>query len=119
MPLVRVDIIKGKTEEYKAKLLNCIHEGLVESIGIESWDRFQRVVEIDKQDFETSPEKTDDFMIIEITMFKGRTKEQKKALIQKVTSNLVNELNIKATDVFIVISEPPNENWGFAGNQKE
>ena len=33
MPLVRVDIIKGKTEEYKAKLLNCIHEGLVESIG--------------------------------------------------------------------------------------
>ena len=119
MPLVRVDIIKGKTEEYKTKLLNCIHEGLIETIGIEDWDRFQRIVEIDKRDFETSPDKTDDFMIIEIIMFRGRTKEQKKALIKTITSKLAETLGISATDVFIVIHEPADENWGFAGNQRE
>ena len=118
MPLVRVDMIKGKDKEYKKTLLECIHEGLVESIGIEDWDRFQRIVEIDREGFETAPGKTDNFMIIEITMFPGRTKEQKKALIERVTAKLVERLSIAATDVFIVINEPADENWGMAGKQR-
>ncbi|MBQ1780630.1 MAG: hypothetical protein II001_04270 [Bacteroidales bacterium] len=44
-------MIRGKDPEYKKTLLNCIHEGLVESIGIEDWDRFQRIIEIDREDF--------------------------------------------------------------------
>ena len=117
MPLVRVDMIKGKDKEYKKTLLDCIHEGLGESIGIEDWDRFQRIVEIDREDFETAPGKTDNFMIIEITMFPGRTKE-KKALIERVTAKLVERLSIAAADVFIVINEPADENWGMAGKQR-
>ena len=119
MPFVRIDIIKGKTPEYKKTLLDCIHEGLMETIGIEDWDRFQRIVEIEKDDYEAPPEKTDGFMIIEITMFRGRTKEQKKSLIESITSKLVERLGINTTDVFIVIHEPDNENWGLAGKQKE
>ncbi len=118
MPLVRVDMIKGKDKEYKKTLLECIHEGLIESIGIEDWDRFQRIVEIDREDFETAPGKSDNFMIIEITMFPGRTKEQKKALIERVTAKLAERLSIAATDVFIVINEPADENWGMAGKQR-
>jgi len=91
----------------------------MESIGIADWDRFQRIIEIDRDDFETSPEKTDQFMIIEITMFPGRTKEQKKALIETVTKKLGERLGILSTDVFIVIKEPPNENWGMGGRQRE
>ena len=119
MPLVRVEIIKGKSAEYKKNMLDCIHEGLMESIGIADWDRFQRIIEIDRADFETAPEKTDQFMIIEITMFQGRSKEQKKALIDTVTQKLGERLGIAPTDVFIVINDPPNENWGLGGKQME
>ena len=119
MPLVRIEIIKGKSAEYKKTLLDCIHEGLLESIGIADWDRFQRIIEIDRAYFETAPEKTDQFMIIEITMFQGRTKEQKKALIETVTRKLGERLGILPTDIFIVIQEPPNENWGLGGRQRE
>ncbi|MCR5092849.1 MAG: tautomerase family protein [Lachnospiraceae bacterium] len=118
MPLVRVDIIKGKSPEYKKNLLDCIHDGLVEAIHIEDWDRFQRIIEIDRQDFEISPDKTDAFMIIEITMFQGRSKEQKKAVIECITSRLVSRLGIRPTDVFIVIQDPPDENWGLGGKQR-
>ena len=118
MPLVRIDMIKGKDAEYKKTLLDCIHDGLIESIGIEDWDRFQRIVEFEKDDFETAPFKTDNFMIIEITMFQGRTKEQKKTLIETVTSKLVERLSIEPTDVFIVINEPADENWGMGGRQR-
>lgn len=38
----------------------------------------------------------------------------------KITIVKLNkELGIRNTDVFIVINEPPLENWGLAGKQKE
>ena len=119
MPLVRIEMMKGQSTEYKKTLLDCIHEGLMESVGIEDWDRFQRIIEIDPEDFETAPGKTDKFMIIEITMFPGRSKEQKKAMIETITQKLGDRLSIKPTDVFIVLNEPSNENWGLGGKQKE
>ena len=118
MPLVRVDMIKGKSSEYKKAVLDCIHAGLIESIGIEDWDRFQRIVEISKEDFETASGKTDNFMIIELTLFPGRTKEQKGDAIKAITSRLGDSLGSASTDVFIVINEPPLENWGMGGIQK-
>ena len=118
MPLIRIDIVKGKSPEYKKALLNCVHEGLAEALGIEDWDRFQRIVEIDREDFEFPEGKTDAFMIIEITMFAGRTREQKRAVIEHITARITERLGIPATDVFIVLHEPADENWGFAGRQK-
>ena len=118
MPLIRVDIVKGKSPEYKKILLDCIHEGMMEALGIEDWDRFQRIIEIDKENFEIPSGKTENFTIIEITMFQGRSKEQKRALIEIITKKLGERLEIIPTDVFIIINEPPNENWGLGGKQK-
>ena len=118
MPLVRVEMIKGKSPEYKKSVLTNIHEGLMESFDIADWDRFQRIVEISPEDFELPEGKTKDFMIIEFTVFPGRTKEQKRNAIEKITGKLHDSLGIAPTDVFIVINEPPLENWGMAGKQK-
>ncbi len=117
MPLVRVEMIKGKSREYKDTVLDIIHNGLVDAFGIEDWDRFQRITEIDKGDFERPDDKTDDFMIIELTVFPGRDKEQKRKAIEMITDNLNKELGIKKTDVFIVLNELPLENWGLGGRQ--
>ena len=118
MPLVRIEIIKGKSAEYKKALLDCVHEGLVEAIGIADWDRFQRIEEFDKACWEAPEGKTENFMIIELTIFPGRNREQKKAAIEKITGLLCEKLGIPATDVFIVMNEPPFENWGMGGVQK-
>ena len=118
MPLVRIDMIKGKAHEYRQALLDCVHEALVESIGIAEWDRFQRISEYERGNFEIPSGKTDDFTLIEITMFQSRTSEQKKALIEMITQKLTQRLSIAPTDVFIVILDPPDENWGLGGKQR-
>lgn len=118
MPLVRIEIIKGKDIIYKKTLLEAVHVGLVNAIQIEDWDRFQRLYEIDEELFERSESKTDKFTIIEITMFPGRTKEQKARVYEEIVKELYQRLQIEATDIFIVIQEPPNENWGLAGKQR-
>ena len=117
MPLVKIETIKGKSSEYKESLFDTIHDALVKSLGIEDWDRFQRIIEYDKDNFEIPEGKTDDFMIIELTVFPGRSKTQKKAVIETITSDLNSNLGIARTDIFIVINEPPLENWGMAGKQ--
>lgn len=118
MPLVRIEIIKGRSREYKKILMECIHEGLIEAFGIEDDDRFQRIIEIDREDFERSSDKTDDFMIIELTIFPGRTASQKAAAISSITSKISDKLRVSPKDIFIVMNEPPLENWGFAGHQR-
>ncbi len=50
-------------------------------------------------------------------MFQGRTKKQKARMYEEIVKELYERLEIQATDVFIVIHEPPNENWGLAGKQ--
>ncbi len=119
MPLVRIEIIKGKSDEYKKALLDEVHSGLVRAIQIEEWDRFQRLIEIDEPFFERSESKTDRFTMIEITMYRGRTREQKAAIYEEITSGLSKKLGIAPTDIFITINEPPDENWGLAGKQRE
>lgn len=118
MPLVRIEILKGKSASYKKTLLEAVHDALISAIGIADWDRFQRLYELEPDCFERAPEKTDGFTMIEITMFSGRSREQKAKIFQEITKELNTRLGIAATDVFIVIQEPPDENWGLAGKQR-
>ena len=118
MLLVRIDMVKGKSPEYKKIVLDTVHEGLMEALGIEDRDRFQRIVEIPEEDFEIPVGKTDNFMLIELTIFPGRTRDQKKEAISKITADLNTKLGIAPSDVFIIFNEPPLENWGMAGVQK-
>ena len=119
MPLVKIEIIKGKSLEYKKTVLDAVHVALENAIQIENWDRFQRLYEIEDDLFERSESKTDKFTMIEITMFLGRTKEQKSKLYKEIVKELNQRLGIEPTDIFIVINEPANENWGLAGIQRE
>ena len=145
MPIVNINILKGKSAGYKKTVLDCIHAALVKTIGIEDWDRFQRITEYDKDDFEFPSFKTDDFMIIarieslilekgqedaleraeayveagaDGIMIHSRKKEQKGLLIEEITSSLKSSLSVEPSDVFIVFDEPPLENWGLGGKQK-
>ena len=108
----------SKDVDYKKALLEAVHVALVNAIQIEDWDRFQRLYEIDNELFERSENKTDKFTMIELTMFQGRTKEQKAKIYEEIVKQLHERLGIEATDVFIVINEPSNENWGLAGKQR-
>jgi 4-oxalocrotonate tautomerase family enzyme len=114
MPLVKVEILKGKSNDYKKKLLEGIHLALVEAIKIPDHDRRQRLYELENDNFEKTG-RNDDYTIIEITMFKGRSYEAKKKLYNAIVKNLNTSLNINGNEITIVINEPPLENWGIRG----
>ena len=51
----------------------------------------------------------------QIFMIEGRTEEQKKAVIEKVTQSLVEAVNAPKENVRVWIQDVPKENWGIAG----
>lgn len=119
MPLVKIDMIKGHTDDYKKAFLNAVHDGLEAALGIPEGDRYQRLNELDSACFEKNSGKTENFSIIELTILPGRSKEIKGEIIREITRLLGERLNIAPADVFIVIYDPPFENWGFGGIQRE
>ncbi len=117
MPLVKVEIIKGKSFEYKKSILDGIHSALVEAFKIPDHDRNQRLYEIDRENFEFPNTKTEQFTIIELIVFKGRSNEAKKYLYSAIVKNLDESPGIRGEDILIVIHEPPMENWGIRGGK--
>jgi 4-oxalocrotonate tautomerase len=51
----------------------------------------------------------------QIYMLEGRTPEQKKAVIEKVTQALMEAVGAPKEAVRVWIHEMPKENWGIAG----
>ena len=51
----------------------------------------------------------------QIYMIEGRTEEQKRAVIEKVSAALVEATGSPIANVRVWIQEVPKENWGIAG----
>ena len=51
----------------------------------------------------------------QIYMLEGRTTEQKKAVIEKVTQALHEATGAPVANVRVWIQDVPKENWGIAG----
>lgn len=51
----------------------------------------------------------------QIYMIEGRTEEQKRAVIEKVSAALVDATGAPIANVRVWIQEVPKENWGIAG----
>lgn len=117
MPLVKIEIRTGKTSEYKQSLFDGIHKALVTALSIPDSDRIQRLYELDADHFEIQENKTDRFTLIEITMFHGRSRDAKKKLYGDIVNNLSENPGIDPQDIFIVLNEPPKENWGIRGGK--
>lgn len=118
MPLVKVEILTGRSAEYKRAILDGIHSALVEAFKVPDHDRNQRLYELDREHFEFPYAKySDQYTLIELTVFKGRSLDAKKLLYSAMVRNLENNPGIKGEDITIVIHEPPMENWGIRGGK--
>jgi 4-oxalocrotonate tautomerase len=124
MPLVRISLLAGKPETYKRKVADAVHRALVETISIPAQDRFQIVTEHSRADLIYDPgylniSRTDDVVVIQITMSAGRTLELRKSLFRRVADLLHDEVGLRKEDVFINLVEVAKENWSFGNGEAQ
>jgi phenylpyruvate tautomerase PptA (4-oxalocrotonate tautomerase family) len=114
MPLIRIETRKRRNPEEKKAVMEAVHSALREALKIPERDRQIRYSEYLPEDFEAPPDRSDDYTIVEIMMFAGRSLNAKRNLYRGIVRNL-EALGLEASDILIVLAESPRENWGVRG----
>jgi 4-oxalocrotonate tautomerase len=118
MPLVRVALRRGKSDDYKKAIGDGVYTAMREAFNIPEEDRFVVVSEHSESEFQFSRTYLDiarshDLVIIQITANNGRTVEQKKALFARIAELLSEKPGLRKEDVFVNLVEVAKENWSF------
>jgi hypothetical protein len=122
MPLVTLTVRKPKSNAFKTTMLDAVHSALVSS-GVPAADKFQRVIELEAEDFRFDPkypdvntERSGEFALIEILWSVGRSVKVKKKLLEDLMGTL-NRAGIDIENVMVCFKETAWENWAFAGGR--
>lgn len=118
MPLVRIDLPRGKSAEYKRAIGDVIFAAMRATLNVPEGDRFQIFAEHSSDDLSIDPNYLDiarssDALIIQITLNEGRTIDQKRAFYKAVADGLHDKIGLRREDVMINLVEVKKENWSF------
>jgi 4-oxalocrotonate tautomerase len=118
MPLVRIDLRRGKTPRHLAALRNGVYRAMRDTFDVPDNDRFILISQYDAEEFDYDPHyldiaRSDDLVIIQITCNNTRTVEQKQVFYRRVADLLGHDPGLRPQDVFNNLVETARENWSF------
>ncbi len=118
MPLVRIDLPLGFSDERIAAIGDAVHQALIEAIRIPVADRFQVITEHAPARLVMDPyfggtHRSEDAFIIQITLRAGRADDLKRGLYAAITRRL-SAIGIRPQDVMVVLAENGPADWAFA-----
>ena len=117
MPLVRIDVIEGRSDEALRRLADTVQDVLVEHFAAPERDRYQVIHEhrpglIIALDTGLGFERTDDVVVIQITQ-QGRDEAQKRAFYAALAERLEADCGLAPTDLVVSIVENTPADWSF------
>lgn len=115
MVQIKVYGLADKLSPIKAELSNTIHAVLIDVLQISPEKRFHRFFPLAANDFYYPADRSEQYLIIEIVMFEGRSVETKKQLIRQLFKKINEQFNIAVADIEITFFETPKYNWGIRG----
>jgi 4-oxalocrotonate tautomerase len=121
MPLVKIYVRKNKTDAELRAIGDGVHDALVAHANVPADDRFQILNRLDRDQIVSHPtyggvNRSEDIVVIEITLNAGRTVEIKKNLYAGIAARL-ERVGVRPDDVLISLVEVTKENWSFGGGR--
>lgn len=117
MPLVKIEIRMGKPVEYRRSMIESVRRAFIEALQTPEAALWIRVCERKEENFPLPPGRSDDAILIEVSLMPGRIAEKKEALFRAIVGNLGLSPGIRPEDLCIVLYEPPVENWAEHGER--
>jgi 4-oxalocrotonate tautomerase len=124
MPLVRIDLLEGKTPEYRAQVGEIVYQALLDCFAVPKDDRFQVIAEHPKDELQFDRNylgihRSDECIFVQITLNSGRTVEMKQRFYKAVADGLHNSLKLRREDLVINLVEVAKENWSFGNGEAQ
>jgi 4-oxalocrotonate tautomerase len=124
MPLARVDLLQGKSADYRKAISEVIYDAMIKTINVPKDDRFQVITEHPADGLVFDPNylgihRTADCIFIQVTLNEGRTVEMKRAFYKAIADGLHDRLKLRREDVVINLVEVKKENWSFGNGEAQ
>jgi phenylpyruvate tautomerase PptA (4-oxalocrotonate tautomerase family) len=114
MPATRIETRRGWLGNRRGELVEAVQRALQTGLLIPDHDRCIRLTEYDDDAMIAPPGKGPSYLVIEVTLFSGRTIEAKRRLYAALVEEL-RPLGIPAGDIKTVLIEVDPVNWGLRG----
>lgn len=115
MAQVKIFGLKTQLEPIRKELSDAIHSAVVESLAYPREKRFHRFIGLSQDDFLYPPDRSNRYLILEISLFEGRSVKAKKSLIRALYRYIGDATGITPNDIEITLFETPRHNWGIRG----
>lgn len=124
MPLARVDLVQGKSADYRKAISEIIYDAMIKTLNVPKDDRFQVITEHPAEGLVFDPnylgiQRTADCIFIQVTLNEGRTVEMKRAFYKAIADGLQDRLKLRREDVVINLVEVKKENWSFGNGEAQ
>lgn len=124
MPLLNIYYKNSRFDSERNKIADLIYDSLREVLNVKEGAKF-----VYFHNFESDnciiPKQlwgisySEDFILIKITMNKGRTQLNKLQLYKKIVEELSNNLDVSTSDISICLIENEPENWSFGDGKMQ
>jgi phenylpyruvate tautomerase PptA (4-oxalocrotonate tautomerase family) len=117
MPLVRIDLVEGRTPEQVREIADTVQDVMLDVFAAPPRDRYQVITEhppgqIIAEDTGLGFERTDGVTVIQIFQ-QGRSEQQKRAAYSELASRLEERCGINSTDLIVSVVGNNREDWSF------
>jgi hypothetical protein len=117
MPLLRFDLIAGRSASALQALLDSTHKTVLAAFGVPERDRYQIVHEHEPShmialDTGLGIARTKNFVSLQITT-RPRTTAEKQNFYRLLCENLETDCGIAPSDVMVSCMENKDEDWSF------
>ena len=124
MPLTRVSLRRGKPAASRKSILENLYRAMRETFDVPEGDRFMTISEHDGDDFVYGADylgigRSDDLVIIQITVSNTRPVAQKQRLYRRIAELLAESPGLRREDIFINLVEVLPENWSFGNGEAQ
>jgi len=117
VPLLRFDLVAGRSPQALTALLDAAHAVVVEAFEVPEGDRYQVVHqhpagELVVRDTGLGIPRTDDVVLLQVTS-RPRSRERKERFYALLVERLLRDCGTAPSDVVVSITENSDEDWSF------
>ena len=123
MPLLRFDLIEGRSEPEVRKILDVTHEVLLETLKVPKRDRYQVVHEHKRsrmivEDTGLGFARSDRLLLLQVTS-RPRSREMKENFYRLLVERLADRCGIPPEEVVVNFITNADEDWSFGGGRAQ
>jgi phenylpyruvate tautomerase PptA (4-oxalocrotonate tautomerase family) len=117
VPLLRVDVIEGRSKAELRELLDAIHGAMLAAFKVPERDRYQIVhehpaAEMKIEDTGLGIPRTERIVMVQVTT-RPRSRLEKQNFYELLCQELLRRCKVEGSDIVVSITQNADEDWSF------